>query len=142
MQRDASCMIYIWQEQTLAVISEARGRRGLPPLGACVWAPPATPVTSVVGKKENRWHCNQAPYAVALTPLGTHPHSTCHCQISGQCPDTWSLSLPKTIQLGAAGTAPPSWAKRYRVLLSWPAGSRGKPPQLSLATEMGVAGHN
>ena len=45
-------MIYRWQGQTMAVVSEARGINGLPPLEACEWAPPATPVTSGVGKKE------------------------------------------------------------------------------------------
>ena len=58
---------------------------------------------------------------------------------SGRQPDTWSLSLPKTPQLGAAGTAPPTWAKWDRVLLAWFAGIRGKPPQLSLFPEVGVA---
>ena len=36
---------------------------------------------------------------------------------TGWHPDTWSLSLPKTLQLGAAGAAPPVWAKWNRVLL-------------------------
>ena len=58
---------------------------------------------------------------------------------SGQCPDTWSLSLPKTLQLGEAGTASHAWAKRDRVLLAWSAGGRGKLLQLSLTPEVGVA---
>ena len=66
-------MIHRWQGQTAAVVSEARGRHGLPPLGACEWAPPSTPVTSGVAKEEKRGHCNQVSYAVALTPLGTYP---------------------------------------------------------------------
>ena len=46
----------------------------------------------------------------------THPAAaTAKC--SGQCPDTWSLSLPKTQQLGAAGTALPVWAKWDRCFL-------------------------
>ena len=36
---------------------------------------------------------------------------------TGWQPDTWSLSLPKILQLGAAGAAPPAWAKWNRVLL-------------------------
>ena len=47
-------MIYRWQGQTVAVLSEARGRRGLPPLGACEEAPPVTPVTPGVAKKEKK----------------------------------------------------------------------------------------
>ena len=58
---------------------------------------------------------------------------------SGQCPDTWSLSPPKTLQLGAVGAAPPVWAKWDRVLLAWSAGGGGKPPQSSLIPEVGVA---
>ena len=68
MQCGASCVIYRWQGQTTAVFSQARGRRGLPPLGACEWAPPAAPVTSGVGKI--RGHCNQATHVIALTPPG------------------------------------------------------------------------
>ena len=41
-------MIYRWQGQTTLVISEARGRHGLTPLGFCAWAPPVAPVTSGV----------------------------------------------------------------------------------------------
>ena len=70
-------MIYRQQGQTVMVISEARGRHGLPPLEAYEWAQPVALVTSGVGKKGG--HCNQAQYAVALTPLGIHPpHSFCH----------------------------------------------------------------
>ena len=47
----ASYTSYRWQGQTMVVISEAKGRHGSPPLGACEWAPPTTPVTSGVGKK-------------------------------------------------------------------------------------------
>ena len=36
-------------------------------------------------------------------------------------PDTQSLSLPKILQLEAAGAAPPAWAKWNRVLLAWSA---------------------
>ena len=68
----------------------------------------------------------------------THPTASA-TKCSGQFPDTWSLSLPKTLQLGAAGAAPPSWAKWDRVLLAWSAGGRGKPPQLSLIPEVGMA---
>ena len=89
----ASCTIYRWQGQTAVIISEARGRCGLPPLGACEWAPPATQSPQGLAKKKKRGHCNQAPYAVALTPVGTHPPCSCHCQNAlddaqtlGHCP--------------------------------------------------------
>ena len=58
---------------------------------------------------------------------------------SGWWLDTWSLSLPKTLQLGAAGAAPPAWAKWDRVLLEWLVGSGGKLPELSLIPEVGMA---
>ena len=60
---------------------------------------------------------------------------------SGQCPDTWSLSLPKTLQLEAAGTAPPMQTKWDRVL-AWSACGKGKSPQLSLIPEVGMAHHH
>ena len=61
----------------------------------------------------------------------THPE-TATAKCSGWCPDTWLLSIPKTLQLGAAGAAHPMWAKWDRVLLPWSTGDRGKLPQLSL----------
>ena len=64
-----------------------RGQRekcGLPPLGACEWAPPAAPVTSGVGKI--RGHCNQATHVIALTPLGIQPPCSCHCQMLWAAP--------------------------------------------------------
>ena len=36
----------------MAVVLEAKGRHGLPSLGACEWAPPAASATSAVGKKK------------------------------------------------------------------------------------------
>lgn len=50
----ASCVICRQQERTTVVVLEARGRYGLPPLGACEWAPPAVPVTSGVSKKKKK----------------------------------------------------------------------------------------
>ena len=38
--------------------------------------------------------------------------------------------------------APPTWAKRDRVLLAWCTGGGGKPLQLSLAPEVGMACHH
>ena len=57
----------------------------------------------------------------------------------GDAQTTWSLSLPKTLQLGATGTAPYAWDKWDMVLLAWSAGSRGKLLQLSLIPEVGIA---
>ena len=53
-----------------------------------------------------------------------------------------ALSLPKTLQLGAAGIAPPAWAKWDRVPLAWSAGGGGKLLQLSLTLEVGMAHHH
>ena len=124
-------MIYRWQGQTAVVVSEARGRHGLPPLGACEWAPPATPVTSGVGKKEKKR---------ALQPSTVHcshfPGNTPALQLPlpnalGGAQTTWSLSYPKTLQLGAAGTVAFAWTKWHRVLRAWSAGGGGKPPVIS-----------
>ena len=49
------------------------------------------------------------------------------------------MSLPKTPQQGAACAAPPVWANQDRVLLVCSAGGGGKPPQLSLTPEVGMA---
>ena len=68
----------------------------------------------------------------------TYP-ATATAKCSGWHADTWSLSLPKTLQVGSGGSAPPAWSKWDRVLLVWPAGGRSKPPQLSLTPEVSVA---
>ena len=81
MRCGASYTIYRWQAQTMAVVSEARGRRDLPPLGACEWAPPATSVTSGVVKKEKKRALQSSTIHCCLTPLGTHPPCSCHCQM-------------------------------------------------------------
>ena len=139
MQCGASCVIYRWQGQTTAVISEARGKHSLPPLGACEWAPLVALVTSGVGKKREKkralkpstmHYCSHSP---GNSPAGV----TTKCP--GCNPDAWSLSPPKTVQLGAADTAPSAWAKWHVVLLAWSAGGRGKPPQLPLNPEVCVA---
>ena len=75
---------------------------------------------------------------MALVPWEyTHPADVT-AKRSGGLPDTWSLIVPKTLQLGITGTAP-AWAKWDRVLLAWSAGGRGKLLQLSLTPEVGVA---
>ena len=71
----------------------------------------------------------------------THP-AAATAKYSGQCPGTWSLSLPKTLPLGAASAATPAWAKWDRVLLAWSVGGRGKPLQFSLTPEVGMAQHH
>ena len=76
-------MLYRGQGQTVAVVSEARGRRGLPPLMACECTPPVTPVTTGVGKKEGT---ATKHHAVALTPLGTYLACSCHCQMLWAAP--------------------------------------------------------
>ena len=92
-----------------------------------------------LSKKKKRGHCNQAPYTVASL-LWEHTHlAAAIAKCSGWRPDTWSLSLPKILQLGGAVAAPAAWAMWDRVLLAWSAAGRGKPPQLSLIAEVGVA---
>ena len=53
-----------------------------------------------------------------------------------QCPDASSLSLSRSLELGAACAAPPVGAKQYEVLLAWSIGGGGKPLQLSLAPKV------
>lgn len=89
--------------------------------------------------KRKRGYCNQAPYAVALTPLGTHPSCSCHCQMLWVTPRHLVTVPSQDPTTRATGVAPPAWAKGDRVLLAWSAGSRGKPPQLSLIPEVGMA---
>ena len=52
------------------------------------------------------------------------------------------VALPKTLQLGAAGAAPSMWAKWDRGLLTWSARGGGKPLQISLTPEVGMAHHH
>lgn len=79
-------------------------------------------------------------YTLLLSLPWKHTHyAASTAKHSGWRPDTWSLSLSKTLQLEATGTAPPAWAKWDRVFLVWSAGGRGKPPHLSLLPEVGVA---
>ena len=92
------------------VILEARERHSLPPLGACEWAPPEAPVTSEGTASKN--------HTLLLLLFWEHNFpaaATAEC--SGQYPDACSLSLPKILQLGAAGAEPPVWAKQDRVFL-------------------------
>ena len=91
------------------------------------------------GLAKRRGHCTQAPYTFALTPLGTHLPCSCHCQMLWAAPRDGHLSLLKTLQLGAAGAAPPVGDRQNRVLLVWSACGGGKPPQLSLTPEAVMA---
>ena len=90
-------------------------------------------------KKKKRGHRNRALHVVTLTPLGTHPPFSYHCQ------RLWGVSRhlttvpsqdPTTRNTGAA---PPAWAKWNGVLLVWSASGSGKPPKLSLTPEVGMA---
>ena len=133
------CLLHNLELATV-VISEARGRRGLPPLGVCEWAPPVIPITSGVGKKRKKEGTATKHQTLLLSLPWEHTClETATAKHPGRRPDTWSLSFPKTLQLGAAGAAPPAWAKWDRVLLAWSAVGGGKPPQLSLTPEVAVA---
>ena len=102
-------------------------------------APTVVPVTSGVGKKKK--HSYQVPY-ITLTLLGTHlpaaalPNSLDSAQMLDHS------FFPRLLKTGAAAAAPTAWARWDGVLLAWSAGGGGKPPQLSLTPEVGVACHH
>ena len=81
----------IYKGQT--VVLEARGRHGLPPLGAYEWAPPATPVTSGVAKKEKKRALqptticcrSQSPWNTLILQLPL-PNTLGDPQTPGHCP--------------------------------------------------------
>ena len=54
VQHSASCVIYRWQGQTAVDFSEARGRCGLPPLGACEWPHLQSQSPQGLAKKKKR----------------------------------------------------------------------------------------
>ena len=83
------------------------------------------------GRQKKKVYCNQEPHVIALGPLRILLPCSCHCQILWAVPRCLITSLSKTLRVGAAGVAPPAWAKQDRVLLAWSAGGRDKPPQLS-----------
>ena len=72
----------------MEVVWEARGRHGLPSLGACVWDPSAAPVTSKVGWGGKR----------ALQSSTTH----CCSHPPGKTP-TLLLPLPNTLGVHELG---------------------------------------
>ncbi len=86
---ETSCVIYRQQERTMVVVLEARGRHGLPPLGACEWALPTAPVTSGVGKKKKKKEGTATRHhTLLLSPSWEHTcpaAATAKC--SGQHPD-------------------------------------------------------
>ena len=83
--------------------------------------------------------CDKTPPVVALASLGPHPPSYFHCHMLWEVPRP--LIIVSSLQLGAAGAAPPVGAKQDEELLPWCTGGRGKSPQLTLTPEVGVAHH-
>ena len=71
--------LWRWWGQTTAVISETRGRCGLPPLVGLRISSTCGP--SHLRSWQKRGHQNRAPHMVALTPLGTRLPCSCHCQM-------------------------------------------------------------
>ena len=61
---------------------------------------------------------------------------------TGQLPVTWSLSIHRNLQLGAACAAPPVGARQDKVLLAWYTGDGGKSLKLSLAPGVGVPSYH
>ena len=88
VRHGVSSMIYKWQGQTMAIISEARGRHGLSPLGASEWDPPETLATSGFDNKEKKRALQPSPIR--------------HCSDSPGNTPTLQLPLPNT--LGGAQT--------------------------------------
>ena len=98
VQHSASCVICRWQGQTAVDFSEARGRCGLPPLGACEWPHLQSQSPQGLAKKK-KGHCNQAPHVVALMSLETHLPCSCHCQtlwVAPRCLITFLSQDPTT----------------------------------------------
>ena len=97
---------------------------------------------------QERGHCNKAPTFDAFTPLGTHRPCCCHCQMLWAAPKhALSVSLPRTLQLGAVSAVTSSWSKCFLHGLQWLAkttaiisdsnGVHGPPP-----LEVGECGPN
>ena len=123
-------MIYRKKEQTKAVISETRGKHGLPLIEVCEQVPPATPVTSEVSKKKKKKKKKDTatkhhPLLVSLPWEHTGSDITT-AKCSRQCPNAVSVSFPNTLQVGAVGTASLVWPKQEGVLLACSTGGRGK----------------
>ena len=91
MQCGASWVIYRWQGLIEVVVSETRERHGLPPLGACEWAPTVAPVISGVGKKKKKKKISTAteyyPLLLSLPWEHTCP-AAATAKHSGQHSDT------------------------------------------------------
>ena len=133
-------MVCRWRGQSTAVISDSRGGSGLPPLRVHEQALPVAPVTSE-GTTEESIVTKHRLLLVSLRWEHTHlllplPNSLGSAPILDHCP------FPGNLQLGAACAAPPGWAKREGMFLAWSTGGGGKPPQLSLTPEVGMARHH
>ena len=71
----------------MVVVLEARGRHGLPPLGACEWALPTAPVTSGVGEKKQKEGTTTRHYTLLLSPSWEHTcPAAATAERSGQSP--------------------------------------------------------
>ena len=136
----ASCVVYRWQGQTTTVISDSSGGHGPFPLGI----PEQEPLIATTTSEDITEEDTLTEHHLLLFSIpweNTHP-AAATAKHSGQCPDAQSLSLPRKLQLGAAGAAPPTGAKQDGVLLAWSTGGRGKPPQFSLTSEVVVPCHH
>ena len=108
-------MAYRWQGQTTKVISDSRGGHGPPPLGVPEQAALAVPITSEDTTEEGIVTEHHL-LLLSLSWEHTRPAAaTAKCP--GQCPHASSHTLLRILQLGAACTASPAWAKRDGVLL-------------------------
>ena len=65
----------------------------------------------------------------------------CHCQRLQAAPTHLIIVTSQDPATRSSLAAPPVWAKRDGGLLTWSTGGQGKPLQLSLTPDVGVAGH-
>ena len=86
-------------------------------------------------------HCNWTPPVVALTILEIYPPCCCHCQMLQAVTTGLITIMSQDPATRSSWAAPPVWAKLERVLLAWSKGGGGKPLQLTLIPEVGMA-HN
>ena len=137
MGQGASCVVCRWQGQTATIISDSRGGSGPLPLGIPEQKSLASPATPE-GTAEKDIATEHHLLLLSLPREHIRP-AAAPAKHSGQCPDAWSLSLPRNLQLGAACLVSPVRAKQDKVLLVLSIGGRGKPQKLSLAPEVRVA---
>ena len=114
----------------------------MPPLGVCKQAPPAAAVTLEVGKKKRELQLSTT-YCCFHSP-GITP-SLLLLPLSNALGGAYACLITVTSQDPAARSSLCStscMAKWSGVLLVWSIDGGGKPPQLSLTPQVGMAHHH